>query len=42
MTNFKITTEQLEEVLNSIDNQQILRVKSILKNLEVIESESSK
>ena len=39
MTDFKITTEQLNEVIDFINSRQTLRAKSILQNLEVIESE---
>lgn len=37
MTDFRITSEQLEEVIGFLDTRQTLRAKSILKNLEVIE-----
>lgn len=37
MTDFRITTEQLEEVIGFLNSRQILRAKSILQNLEVIE-----
>lgn len=36
MTDFKITSDQLEEVIKFIDSRQSLRAKSILKNLEVL------
>ena len=39
MTDFKITIEQLNEVIDFINSRQTLRAKSILQNLEVIELE---
>lgn len=37
MTDFKITSKQLEEIICFLNSRQMLRAKSLLQNLEVIE-----